>query len=307
VPSPDSRIERVSVRIFEVGPRDGLQNHSHVLTPQVRAELIDRLSQTGVGAIEIGSFVHPGRVPQMAGVEEVASLITARKEVRYAGLVLNDLGYERLRETQIDEVRIAFAASATFNERNQGSTIEDSLATAQRIIARAHADDRRASVTLATAFGCPFEGELKPEQVLRLAEHVVEAEADEVLLADTIGVAVPREVRSLVQSVLSFGVPVGLHLHNTRNTGYANALAGLEAGASTLDASIGGIGGCPFAPKATGNIATEDLAYLLHGEGVETGIDLDSLLVVCGWLEDVLERQLDGLVHRADAFSRSAA
>jgi isopropylmalate/homocitrate/citramalate synthase len=240
----------------------------------------------------------------MAGAEDVVGLITPKSGVAYAGLVLNRRGYERLRTTKLTEVRVAFAASESFNARNQRATVDESATAAADIIAAAHQDRRRVTATIATAFGCPFEGRIDPARVTRLAERMVDAKADEISLADTIGVAVPREVRALTIGCGSLGRPVGLHLHNTRNTGYANALAGIDAGATVLDSSIGGIGGCPFAPRATGNIATEDLVYLLEAEGIETGISLDPLIDASVWLEGVLGRDLDGLVHRADPFHR---
>jgi hydroxymethylglutaryl-CoA lyase/(R)-citramalyl-CoA lyase len=303
----NGRTESAAVRIYEVGPRDGLQNHSTVLAPEIRAELVNRLVAAGIKAVEVASFVSSTRVPQMAGAEEVVAHIVEQDAVCYSGLVLNTRGYERLRATGLGEVRFAFAASATFNARNQGATVEESLTAAADIVSRAHREGRRASVTIATAFGCPFEGVVGPDEVLSLAERAVDAGADELVLADTIGVAVPREVRALVERARGLGVPVGVHLHNTRNTGYANALAALEAGAGSLDASVGGIGGCPFAPRATGNIATEDLVYLLEAEGVDTGVDLGALVEVSLWLEGVLGRTLDGLVHRAETFTRTAA
>lgn len=296
------------VTVCDVGPRDGLQNDPKVLEPALRAELVDRLAAAGLPRIEAVSFVNPARVPQMAGAEEVAARIGRRPGVVYAGLVLNEKGYERLAQTTLDEVHYAFAASETFNRRNQNASVEESLQAAERIIARAHADGRRATATIGTAFGCPFEGAVDGGRVLDLAERLAAAGADEVVLADTIGVAVPRMVKELVRGALARQPrPVGVHLHNTRSTGYANAYAALEAGASVLDASVGGIGGCPFAPRATGNIASEDLVYLLHGEGVETGIDLDALIAVAAWLEGILGRQLEGQVYRAGVFAPVAA
>jgi isopropylmalate/homocitrate/citramalate synthase len=274
-----------------------------VLAPTVRAELVNRLAAVGVPRIEAVSFVNPARVPQMAGAEEVVHAIDRRPGVVYAGLALNEKGYDRLATTGLDEVHFAFACTETFNQRNQGATVADSIATAGRIVARAHADGRRATVTIGASFGCPFEGRVEPGRVLEIAAEVVGAGPDELVFADTIGVGVPRQVRRLVGEAVGLGLPVGVHLHNTRNTGYANAFAAVEAGATVLDASLGGIGGCPFAPRATGNIATDDLVYLLQGEGIETGIDLDALLEVTGWLQDVLGRELEGQVYRAGNFT----
>ncbi len=294
--------------ICDVGPRDGLQNDPRVLEPTVRAALVNRLAAAGLPRIEAASFVHPARVPQMAGAEEVAAAIDRRPGVVYAGLVLNERGYERLRQTQLDEVHFALAATDTFNRRNQNASVEESIQAAAGIVARAHEDGRRATVTVGAAFGCPFEGRVDPGRVLDIASRLAAAGADEVVFADTIGVAVPRMIREIVgRAVATAVVPIGVHLHNTRNTGLANAYAAVEAGASVLDASVGGIGGCPFAPRATGNIATEDLVYLLHGEGVETGIDLEALIGVAAWLEGILGRQLEGQVYRAGTFAPVAA
>jgi hydroxymethylglutaryl-CoA lyase/(R)-citramalyl-CoA lyase len=292
----------VTVTICDVGPRDGLQNDPKVLEPAVRAELVDRLAGAGLPRIETVSFVNPARVPQMAGAEDVVAAIERRDGVVYAGLVLNDRGYDRLRETGLDELHYAFACTETFNQRNQNATVDESLAVAGRLLERARVDGIRATVTIGASFGCPFEGAVDPDRVLELAERL--GGWDEIVFADTIGVAVPRMVRDLVGRARAMQVhPVGVHLHNTRNTGFANAFAAVEAGASVLDASVGGIGGCPFAPRATGNISTEDLVYLLHGEGIETGIDLEALIGVSEWLEGVLGRQLEGQVYRAGVFS----
>ncbi len=268
-----------------------------------RAEFVDRLAATGLPRIEVASFVNPARVPQMAGAEEVVAAIGRRPGVVYAGLVLNERGYERLLATGLDEVHFAFAASETFNERNQGAAVADSVAAAARIVGRAREDGLRSTVTIGASFGCPFEGRVDPGRVVEIAAQVAEAAPDEIVLADTIGVGVPRQVRELVSAVAQFGLPVGAHLHNTRNTGYANAVAAVEAGATLLDSSLGGIGGCPFAPRATGNVATEDLVYLLHGEGIETGVDLDALIGVAEWLEGALGHQLEGQVYRAGTFA----
>lgn len=293
----------MSVTICDVGPRDGLQNQPVALEPAVRAELVDRLAAVGVPRIEAVSFVSPKHVPQMAGAEEVVAALERREGVGYAGLVVNERGYDRLRETGLDEVHYAFAATEEFNQRNARASVEEGAAGAERIVERAKADGIRATVTIGVAFGCPFEGAVDPGRVAELAARVVAIGADEVTLADTVGVGVPRQVRDLVGRAILLGVPVGIHLHNTRNTGFANAYAALEAGATVFDASVGGIGGCPFAPRATGNIATEDLVYLLHGEGVETGIDLGALIDVANWLESRLGRELEGQVYKAGAFA----
>jgi hydroxymethylglutaryl-CoA lyase/(R)-citramalyl-CoA lyase len=292
-----------AVTVCDVGPRDGLQNDAKILDAATRAELVNRLAATGVPRIEVVSFVNPARVPQMADAEAVVEGIARREGVVYAGLALNERGYDRLRDTGLDEAHFAFAVSEEFNQRNAGTGTEDSVQAGERIVNRANKDGIRVTVTLGTAFGCPFAGAIDPGVVLELAARFVRAGADEIVFADTVGVAVPRQVRQLVADGLTLGRPVGVHLHNTRNTGIANALVAVEAGATVLDASVGGIGGCPFAPRATGNIGTEDLVYLLHGEGVETGIDLDALVEVAVWLEDVLGRELEGMVYRAGVFA----
>lgn len=293
----------MTVTICDVGPRDGLQNEERRLDPETRAELVNRLAGAGLPRIEAVSFINPARVPQMAGAEEVVERIDRRESVVYAGLALNEQGYDRLAAAALDEVHFAFASTETFNRRNQNASPEESLVAAARIVERAHTDRIRATVTIGAAFGCPFEGAVDPGRVIEFAARLAAAGADEIVLADTVGVGVPRQVKHLVSETAKLATPVGVHLHNTRNTGFANAYAALEAGASVLDASVGGIGGCPFAPRATGNICTEDLVYLLHGEGVETGIDLDELIIVAEWLEAELGRPLPGQVYRAGSFA----
>ena len=283
-----------AVTICDVGPRDGLQNEEQTLEPSVRAELVNRLAAAGLPKVEAVSFVSPERVPQMAGADEVVAGIDRRDGVAYSGLVLNEKGYERFARTGLDELHFTLAATEAFNRRNANRSVDESVEELARI-----RTDSPVSVSISVSFGCPFEGEVDPQDVLRLAERVTEAGADEVLFADTIGVGVPRQVRELLGGASGLGVPVGLHLHDTRNTALANAYVGLEAGATVFEASVGGLGGCPFAPRATGNVATEDLVYLFHGEGLETGIDLDALVGVAEWLEGVLGRPLPGRVYRA--------
>jgi isopropylmalate/homocitrate/citramalate synthase len=280
------------VTICDVGPRDGLQNEPDVLEPAVRAELVNRLAATGLERVEAASFVRDDLVPQMAGAEEVVAAIEPREGVEYSGLVLNERGYQRLAATPLHRVNCTLAATETFNRRNGNAGLEEALARVAGIV---EGTDRPATVTISCAWGCPFEGAVDPAVVADLAERL--GAADEVVLADTIGVATPRPVRELVERVR----PAGVHFHNTRNTGFANAYAALEAGVTLFDASVGGIGGCPFAPRATGNIATEDLVYMLEGDGVETGVDLDALIRVAEWLAESLGRQLPGQVYRAGA------
>lgn len=293
----------MKVTVCDVGPRDGLQNQPVTLAPEVRAELVNLLAAAGVPRIEATSFVSERHVPQMAGAAEVVAGIERRDDVTYAGLVVNERGYDRLVESGLDEVHVAFAATDEFNERNAGMSTEDGVRMTERILARAAEDGIRAASTIGVAFGCPFAGAVDTGHVEELAGRLVAAGTAEVAVADTVGVGVPAQVRDLVGRLLPLGVPVGIHLHNTRNTGYANAFAALEAGATIFDASIGGVGGCPFAPRATGNIATEDLVYLLHGQGVETGIDLERLLDTARWLEGRLGRELEGQVYKAGTFA----
>ena len=295
----------MTVTICDVGPRDGLQNEPNTLAPEVRAELVNRLAAAGLRRIEAVSFVNPKVVPQMAGAEEVVEGIERREGVVYAGLALNERGYDRLAAAGLDELHFAFAATETFNRRNQNASVEESVVAAERIAARASQDRIRATITIGVAFGCPFEGPVSPDHVAGLAERLASS-FDEVVFADTVGVAVPRQIGEVLGRADLAGTTVGIHLHNTRNTGYANALAAIEAGATVLDASIGGMGGCPFAPRATGNIATEDLVYLLDGEGIETEIDLDALTGVAEWLEGILGRPLEGHVYRAGTLATLA-
>ena len=284
--------------VSEVGPRDGLQNEKRVLAPATRAELVNRLAATGLRRIEAVSFVRDDRVPATAGAEEVVAGIDRRDGVEYAGLVLNERGHERFRDSGLDRVNCTLAATESFNQRNGNMSLDEATVGVEAILAAA---DRPATVTISVAFGCPFEGRVEPDAVVALAERLA-PNADEIVLADTIGVATPGNVRELTERVAAAtGKPVGGHFHNTRNTGFANAWAALEAGASVLDASVGGLGGCPFAPRATGNIATEDLVYLLEGDGVDTGVDLDALTRVSEWLEEVFGRELPGQVYRAGA------
>ena len=275
--------------LCDVGPRDGLQNEAETLEPAARAELVNRLAAAGLPRVEAVSFVRPDRVPQMAGAEEVVAGIERRDGTEYSGLVLNEHGYERFRESGLDRVNATLGATEQFNRRNGNASLDEAVARVERILAAA---TEPATVTLSVAFGCPFEGRVDPGRVAELASRF---DGAEVVLADTIGVAVPTEVRSLVDRTRA----VGFHGHNTRNTGYANALAAVEAGASVLDASVGGLGGCPYAPRASGNVATEDLVYLLEREGVETGVDLDALVATAEWLEGIFGRKLEGQLYRA--------
>lgn len=303
----------MTIAICDVAPRDGLQNDPTHLAPAIRAQLVNRLVDAGLTAVEVASFVDPRRVPQMGGAEQVVAGIERRPSVTYSGLVLNVRGYDRLAACALDEVHMSVAASETLNRRNQNASVEESLADAARIIARAREDGRRVVIVIAASFGCPFEGAVHPARVLDVAEKAVAAGAAAITFADTIGVGVPAQVRELAQRGRNLGIPIGFHLHDTRGTGLANAHAAVGAGGEalhTLEASTGGVGGCPFAPGATGNIATEDLVYLLEGEGVATGVDLDALIGVAHWLSEQLGHDVPGRVQRAGDFpavSRRAA
>jgi isopropylmalate/homocitrate/citramalate synthase len=281
----------VTVTLCDVGPRDGLQNEPEAFEPAMRAELVNRLAAARLPRVEAVSFVRDDRVPQMAGAEDVAAAIGRRAGTEYSGLVLNERGWERFAASGLDRVNVTFGATETFNERNGNATLAEAVARVEAILAAAATTP--ATVTISVCFGCPFEGRVDPGAVAELAGRF--AGRAEVVLADTIGVATPRAVRSLVERTGA----EGFHGHNTRNTGYANCLAALDAGARLLDASVGGLGGCPYAPRATGNVATEDLVYLLEGEGIETGLDLDALIAVSTWLETLLGRKLEGYVYRA--------
>ena len=281
------------VTICDVGPRDGLQNEPETLAPDVRAEFVNRLAAARVPRIEAASFVRADAVPQMAGAEDVVVRIERGTGTEYSGLALNEKGYERLAASGLDRVNFTLAATETFSRRNANQSRDEAVAAAERVV---ETSALPVTLTISVAFGCPFEGRVDPGVVADLAERFASAE---IVLADTIGVATPRQVGALAERTRARGV----HLHNTRNTGYANAVAALEAGAALFDASCGGLGGCPYAPRATGNIATEDLVYLLEGDGIETGVDLDALVATSAWLEGLLGRRLEGQVYRAGAWA----
>ena len=279
------------ITLCEVGPRDGLQNEPGEYPPAARADLVNRLAAAGLPRIEAVSFVRDDRVPAMAGAEEIVAGIERRDGVEYAGLVLNERGWERFAASGLDRVNVTFGATESFNRANGNMSLAEAAANAEAILTAG--GEYPHSVTISVCFGCPFEGRVDPGVVMELAARF--AGQAEVVLADTIGVASPSAVRALVAQAGA----TGFHGHNTRNTGYANCLAALDAGARVLDSSIGGLGGCPYAPRATGNVATEDLVHLLEGEGVATGVDLDALVAISGWLETLLGRRLEGYVYRA--------
>ena len=299
---------QAAVQVVEVSPRDGLQSEDVVVDTATKLELIRRAVAAGIRRIEVASFVNPARVPQMADAEAVMAGLDRREGVTYIGLVLNERGYRRAVAAAVPEINVVAAATDSFGQRNQGVTSAESVAVFEQIAAAARADGIRPTVTISTAFGCPYEGEVPVARVTEIAERCAAAGAEEISLADTIGVAVPTDVGERVAAVraVAGGVALRGHFHNTRNTGLANAFAALEAGVAALDASLGGIGGCPFAPNATGNIPTEDLAYLLHRMGVKTGIDLVALIESVPWLERRLGKRVPGLLAKAGLFPMSA-
>jgi len=292
------------VDIVEVGPRDGLQSEPGVLPTATKVEFIERAIAAGVRRVEVTSFVNPKRVPQMADAEAVLAALPRREGVHYIGLVLNRKGFERAAAAGCTEIGMAVVASDTFNQRNQGVTSDESIAAWLDIARSAKQAGIRPQVTVSAAFGCPFEGEVPVSRVVEIAKRVAEAEPFEIALADTIGVGVPSQVIELVGRLHEAvpGVALRCHFHNTRNTGIANAFAAVQAGVRTLDASLGGIGGCPFAPAATGNIPTEDLVYMLHRSGHPTGIDLAAAIETGKWLQEQLGRPVPSMLVRAGDF-----
>jgi hydroxymethylglutaryl-CoA lyase len=291
-----------TVELVEVSPRDGLQTGDVVATA-TKVELIRRAVAAGLRRVEVASFAHPTRVPQMADAETVLAAVADVPDLVRTTLVLNQRGLDRALAAGVDEVNVVVLATEAFSQRNQGVSVEEAVAAWLAIGRRAEEAGLRAGVTISAAFGCPYEGEVDPRRVLELAERLQEAGPAEISLADTIGCAVPTQVGDLVAAVLDrTGTPVRCHLHDTRNTAVANVVAALSAGATALDASIGGLGGCPFAPRATGNVATEDLVYALERMGVATGVDLDATVGVAAWLEASLGRPVGGSVARAGGF-----
>ncbi|GAA3447607.1 hydroxymethylglutaryl-CoA lyase [Planomonospora venezuelensis] len=291
-------MQSTDVDVIEVGPRDGLQNEPVTVPTAAKVAYVEALVAAGLRRVEAVSFVHPGRVPQMADAEEVMARVPRVPGVRYAGLVLNERGLERALAAGVDEVNAVVVATETFSRRNQGMSVDDAVRGFGVIAGRARGAGLTVTLTVAASFGCPFEGEVDPARVAGLVRRCPDAQ--EVALADTIGVGVPADVRRLAEAVGEVtAAPLRFHFHNTRNTGYANAVAALEAGAAALDASAGGIGGCPFAPAATGNIATEDLLYLLHRSGLRTGADLPGVLAAAALIEKELGTRLPAQLGRA--------
>jgi hydroxymethylglutaryl-CoA lyase len=297
------------IEILEVGPRDGLQNESTLFSTAAKVEFINRVIAAGTRRVEVASFVNPKRVPQMADAEEVLKALPRRTDIHYVGLVLNRRGFDRAAAAGCNEIGMALMASNTFNLRNQGVTTDESIMSWLDIAAAAHAAGIRPQVTVSAAFGCPFEGEVAPERVIEVARRVAQAGPFEIAIADTIGVGVPSQVTNLLERLRDAlpAMPLRCHFHNTRNTGIANAYAAIEAGATVIDASVGGIGGCPFAPAATGNIPTEDVLYMLQRMGVSTGVDLEQTIATGRWLQEQLGRPVPGMLVKAGDFPGRAA
>lgn len=292
------------VEIVEVGPRDGLQNEPGVLPLAIKREFIERLVGAGARRIEVASFVNPKRVPQMADADELLRSLPRHEGVRYVGLVLNRRGFDRALAAGCDEIGMVVVATDTFNLRNQGATTAESIAAWLEMARVAKAAGLRAQVTISASFGCPYEGEVAPEKVVSIARECAAGDPVEIAIADSIGAGVPAQVTDLLGRLREAlpGMRLRCHFHNTRNTGLANAYAAVEAGVDTLDASIGGIGGCPFAPAATGNIPTEDLLWMLSRMGVATGMDLARTIATARWLEEQSGRRVPGLLTKAGIF-----
>ncbi|MEQ8230746.1 MAG: hydroxymethylglutaryl-CoA lyase [Gammaproteobacteria bacterium] len=297
-----------TVEIIDVGPRDGLQSQPKLVDTETKLELIRRLVEAGVRRLEVASFVNPKRVPQMADADAIVAGLPNVPGVHYIGLVLNEQGLERALASGIEQINCAAVTTDTFCQRNQGRDADEMLGVIAGLARRAQDAGRFFGVTIAASFGCPFEGEVPPARVVAIAERLAGMGVDEIALADTIGVAVPSDVTRLVEAVRpTIGqVPLRVHFHNTRNTGIANVAAAVAAGVRIVDASCGGVGGCPFAPGATGNVGTEDVLYLLHRMGYATGIDVDAVIAAAKWLEGPLAAPMPAMVTRAGLFPPAA-
>jgi len=296
------------ISILEVGPRDGLQSEPEIIPTEVKKEFITKTIDAGVKKLEVTSFVHPKKVPQMADAEQLVESLPDRDDVTYIGLIMNQKGFERARDCGIDEVGMVIVSTDTYNMKNQNVVTQESIDNWLNIANEAKSAGIRTSVVIACAFGCPYEGEVDPEDIASIAEKVLQGEPDVFGLADSVGVAVPSQITetfSLIKQMAP-SIPLRTHLHNTRNTGLANAAAAVEAGVSIIDSSTGGIGGCPFAPKATGNIPTDDLLYMLDRSGIETGVDLRKVVETTEWLEGQLGRAVPAMVPKAGIFPENA-
>ena len=296
------------VSLLEVGPRDGLQSEPKILPTDVKRDFIIKTMDAGIKQIEVTSFVHPKKVPQMADAEKLVESLPDRDDVSYIGLIMNQRGFERARDCGIDEVGMVIVSTDTYNMKNQNVVTQESIDNWLRIASDAKSAGIRTNVIIACSFGCPYEGEVDPELIASIAEKVLEGEPNILGLADSVGVAVPNQVKktfSLIKE-LAPNIPLRTHLHNTRNTGLANAAAAIEAGVTIIDASTGGIGGCPFAPKATGNIPMDDLLYMLDRSGIETGVNLKKIVSNSEWLEEKLEHSVPAMVPKAGNFPENA-
>lgn len=294
-----------TVSLVEVGPRDGLQSEPEILSTESKRRFIELAIDAGLKRLEVASFVHPKRVPQMADAEALIASLPMRDDVSYIGLLMNERGLDRALDTAVHEIGMVVVATDTYNERNQGVKTAESIANWLRIAERAKREGKIANVMISSAFGCPFEGEVPIERVVDIAKQVMEVGPAELGIADSIGVAVPGQVADVIAAIreaVGSEIPLRFHFHNTRNTGLANAQAAVDAGAASLDASIGGIGGCPFAPAATGNIPTDDLLYLLSRSGIRTGVSLEAVLAASAWLENELGRTVPAMLPKAGVF-----
>tara|TARA_Y100000758_G_scaffold191329_1_gene136309 strand:- start:10 stop:924 length:915 start_codon:yes stop_codon:yes gene_type:complete len=296
------------VSILEVGPRDGLQSEPEILPTEIKKEFITRTINAGIKNIEVTSFVHPKKVPQMADAEKLVESLPDRDDVTYIGLIMNQRGFERARDCGIDEVGMVIVSTDTYNMKNQNVITQQSIDNWLDIASSAKSAGIRTSVVIACSFGCPYEGEVDPEHIASIAEQILKGEPDVLGLADSVGVAVPNQIKTTFSLIkeLAPTIPLRTHLHNTRNTGLANAAAAVEVGVSIIDASTGGIGGCPFAPKATGNIPTDDLLYMLDRSGIETGVNLKEIVKTTNWLENQLGRSVPAMVPKAGIFPENA-
>lgn len=296
------------VSILEVGPRDGLQSEPEILPTEIKKEFITRTINAGIKNIEVTSFVHPKKVPQMADAEKLVESLPERDDVTYIGLIMNQRGFERARDCGIDEVGMVIVSTDTYNMKNQNVVTQQSIDNWLDIASSAKSAGIRTSVVIACSFGCPYEGEVDPEHIASIAEQILKGEPDVIGLADSVGVAVPNQIKTTFALIkdLAPTIPLRTHLHNTRNTGLANAAAAVEAGVTIIDASTGGIGGCPFAPKATGNIPTDDLLYMLDRSGIETGVNLKEIVKTTDWLENQLGRSVPAMVPKAGIFPENA-
>lgn len=292
------------IEIVEVGPRDGLQNEKTLFAVEQKLDMIRRLAAAGARRMEVVSFVNPRRVPQMAGAEEIMAALPHQAGRARIGVVLNLKGWERCVAAGCDEANVVVCATDGFGIRNQGASTEEQVQALAKIMALRQSGDPRVTMTVSVAFGCPFDGEVAEDKVVSIVKAAADLGVHELALADTIGVADPWTVRRRVEAArrVSRDIPLRLHFHDTRNTGLANAFAGVEAGVNILDSSVGGLGGCPFAPNATGNIGTEDLVYMLERAGYETGYDLSQLIEIGNWASDLLGKAPTASVSRAGGF-----